>query len=125
MYSDDDPRSINYKRIHKKQPINLIKLFSIVLIYLCLFVILYTYKSILLYFSIIYIILNLKNIIILIVKLYQKFAPLSIRNKCRFEPSCSNYMIYCLKKYGLIKGLLKGINRLKRCNINGGGYDYP
>ncbi len=33
---------------------------------------------------------------------------------CRFEPSCSRYMIGALRKYGLIKGLWKGTGR-HRC----------
>ncbi len=69
--------------------------------------------------------INLRRIIICLVRIYQRYAPDSIRNKCRFEPSCSEYMILSLKKYGVIKGLVKGIGRLIRCNINGGGFDYP
>lgn len=34
-------------------------------------------------------------------------------------------MILAIEKYGLIKGLQKGICRLKRCNIDGGGFDFP
>ena len=67
----------------------------------------------------------LKRIIICLVRLYQRFAPASIRNKCRFEPSCSQYMILAIEKYGLWKGMKKGIDRLKRCNANGGGFDEP
>jgi uncharacterized protein len=45
---------------------------------------------------------------------------------CRFEPSCSRYMIGALQKYGLIKGLSKGIGRILRCHPwNPGGYDPP
>ena len=69
--------------------------------------------------------LNLKRILICLVRIYQRYTPDSIRNKCRFEPSCSEYMILSLKKYGVIKGLAKGVRRLTRCNINGGGFDYP
>ena len=45
--------------------------------------------------------------------------------KCRFEPSCSQYMILSLQKYGLWKGLAKGIDRLKRCRAKDGGFDEP
>ena len=67
----------------------------------------------------------LKRILICLVQIYQRFAPASIRNKCRFEPSCSEYMILALRKYGLRKGLAKGIDRLRRCNAKDGGFDYP
>lgn len=69
--------------------------------------------------------LCLKRIIICLIRIYQRFAPASLRNKCRFEPSCSQYMILSLQKYGLRKGLAKGTDRLKRCNIHHGGFDFP
>jgi len=67
----------------------------------------------------------MKKILILLVRLYQKTAPTRIRNSCRFEPSCSEYMILSLQKYGVRKGLTKGLDRLKRCKIPNGGMDYP
>lgn len=72
-----------------------------------------------------YILLTTKRLFINVIKLYQKYAPDSLRNKCRFEPSCSEYMILAIEKYGLIKGIQKGIERLNRCNIDGGGFDFP
>jgi len=35
---------------------------------------------------------------------------------CRFYPSCSNYAILALEKYGFIKGWLKSADRVRRCN---------
>lgn len=70
-------------------------------------------------------IIRIKRCAICLVEIYQHFAPDAIRNKCRFEPSCSEYMILSLEKYGFVKGLGKGIGRLCRCNINHGGYDAP
>lgn len=71
------------------------------------------------------ILLLIKKSLICIIQLYQHFAPDNLRKKCRFEPSCSDYMIFAIKKYGVLAGVKKGICRLKRCNINHGGYDYP
>ena len=81
--------------------------------------------AMILFFMIIYIAVGFKAICINLVKIYQRYAPEAIRRKCRFEPSCSEYMILAIEKYGVLKGLFKGIDRLKRCNINGGGIDYP
>ncbi len=67
----------------------------------------------------------IKKILIYLVQLYQRYAPARIRQNCRFEPSCSNYMIMSIKKYGTKKGLLKGIDRLKRCKPPNGGLDLP
>ncbi|MGN1419173.1 MAG: membrane protein insertion efficiency factor YidD [Acutalibacteraceae bacterium] len=76
-------------------------------------------------FLAIYIFINLKRGVICAVKIYQHFAPETLRNKCRFEPSCSEYMILAIEKYGLLKGIKKGICRLKRCNTDNGGFDFP
>ena len=67
--------------------------------------------------------LTLKQGIIGAIRLYQRLAPAAVRNSCRFEPSCSAYMIQSIEKYGLWKGLRKGRNRLKRCSIRYTGPD--
>lgn len=72
-----------------------------------------------------YALLMLKISLISVVRIYQRFAPASIRCKCRFEPSCSHYMIASLEKYGALRGLKKGVARLRRCNIHNGGFDPP
>lgn len=77
----------------------------------------------------VYSLFNVKKIILSTVKSYQRLAPTKVRQKCRFEPSCSQYMILAVEKYGAVKGLYKGIKRLSKCNDRGdgtrGGYDYP
>lgn len=126
--NNQDPRSIDYERVYNKTPINILKILIIITIYVLFYIAFRIIKLNNLYlviFSIMYIILNTKNLLILFIKIYQHIAPISIRSKCRFEPSCSNYMLMCLQKYGLISGLKKGIKRLKRCNVSDGGYDYP
>lgn len=72
-----------------------------------------------------YLILNIKKSIICAIQIYQHYTPTSIRMKCRFEPSCSQYMILAIEKYGLLKGIKMGINRLSRCKVGNGGYDFP
>ncbi|PJG82142.1 membrane protein insertion efficiency factor YidD [Caviibacterium pharyngocola] len=57
--------------------------------------------------------------------LYQRLAPNKIRDACRFEPSCSNYAILALKKYGFLKGWKMTLNRLNRCKFPNSGEDYP
>lgn len=71
------------------------------------------------------VVLNLKRAIIWVVLCYQKYAPERIRRACLFTPSCSEYMILAVQKYGVIKGVFKGINRLLRCHNPNGGVDYP
>lgn len=75
--------------------------------------------------SIVHMLIHLKRGCICCIRIYQRFAPDRIRNKCRFEPSCSEYMLLSIEKYGLLKGARRGVQRLKRCNIDHGGYDFP
>ncbi|MBQ4053248.1 MAG: membrane protein insertion efficiency factor YidD [Clostridia bacterium] len=56
---------------------------------------------------------------------YKAWAPLDVRGRCRFEPTCSTYMILAIKKFGLVYGIIKGIKRIKRCKPPNGGVDYP
>ncbi len=65
----------------------------------------------------------MKTLIIKMIKSYQK-VPTRVHNRCRFYPTCSNYMIDAIEKHGLIKGLFLGIKRIFRCNPFGkSGYD--
>lgn len=75
-------------------------------------------------FSLIVLCIKMKLILIWLIKIYQSKAKIETRLKCCFEPSCSEYAILALEKYGLIRGVLKSINRLKRCHPPG-GVDYP
>ena len=63
-----------------------------------------------------YVFLRLKDIAIFCVKLYQRFAPEKTRHKCGYFPTCSDYMILSIQKYGLMIGLIKGFRRIKRCD---------
>jgi hypothetical protein len=55
---------------------------------------------------------------------YQVALSPLFRGCCRFEPSCSEYMIGALRTHGAVKGLLIGIGRLLRCHPFGAhGYD--
>lgn len=43
---------------------------------------------------------------------------------CRYQPTCSQYMVDALKKHGPLKGLWLGSKRILRCHPWGGsGYD--
>jgi hypothetical protein len=43
---------------------------------------------------------------------------------CRFRPTCSEYAVQSIEKYGVLKGGLKAAWRILRCNPwNKGGYD--
>ncbi len=69
--------------------------------------------------------LQAKNILLLLIFLYQRFAPASVRSVCLFTPSCSEYMRLSVLKYGMCKGCMKGLHRLRRCHPPNGGLDEP
>lgn len=73
----------------------------------------------------VYIIARTKSILIWFIKLYQATAPAKVRLRCVFTPTCSQYAIAALNKYGVIKGLPKIISRLHRCHPPNGGTDEP
>jgi putative membrane protein insertion efficiency factor len=60
------------------------------------------------------------------VRLYQFALSPLFGGRCRFHPSCSEYFILAVEKYGAIAGCLKGTWRILRCHpFNRGGYDPP
>lgn len=62
--------------------------------------------------------------LITIIKIYQYLISPLIGPKCRYTPSCSNYAIEALKKYGPIKGGWFALKRISSCHPWGGhGYD--
>ena len=71
-------------------------------------------------------------IVIYLIKIYQKtlsfdhgfFRFLYPYGYCRFKPTCSEYAISAVEKYGIFKGGLIAMYRVLRCNpFNDGGYD--
>ena len=68
----------------------------------------------------------ISKFLIACVRFYQNWISPCLPKMCRFEPSCSQYFIEAVQKYGPLKGTLKGIWRILRCNPwNPGGYDPP
>jgi putative membrane protein insertion efficiency factor len=67
----------------------------------------------------------MKQVVILLVRGYQVLiSPLLPPNQCRFVPTCSAYMIDAVNKYGVLRGVVKGIGRILRCHpFHPGGYD--
>lgn len=67
----------------------------------------------------------MKRFLIRIIKFYQKYISfLKGGPTCRFTPTCSNYAIEALDKYGFFKGGILVVWRIIRCNpFSKGGYD--
>ena len=58
----------------------------------------------------------LKKILIFPIRLYQIFISPVLGKRCRYYPTCSEYMIQAISIHGIIKGPILGIWRLLRCN---------
>jgi putative membrane protein insertion efficiency factor len=68
----------------------------------------------------------MKKFLIQLIKVYQKAVSPFLGNNCRYYPSCSQYSIQAIEKYGVLKGILKSIWRILRCNpFSKGGVDNP
>lgn len=68
----------------------------------------------------------IKKFLIKLIELYQKLfsKELSKYSHCKYTPTCSNYGIEAISKYGAIKGSFLTIWRILRCNpFSKGGYD--
>jgi putative membrane protein insertion efficiency factor len=57
--------------------------------------------------------------------LFHILSPTSAENAgCRFYPTCSQYAIEAIERYGAFKGSIMAVKRILRCNpFNKGGYD--
>ena len=61
---------------------------------------------------------------ILLIRIYQLTISPLLPNACRYTPTCSQYGIEALRKYGVLKGLWLTVKRLASCNPMGGhGHD--
>ena len=131
-----DPRSCSYERKltypHIRWPIIIVNAFAFCLGAVALILALWFSTGILwltvvipLGTSVLYLFVRAKSVMVFGIECYQLLAPARIRMRCRFEPSCSDYAIASIRKYGAWRGLVRSIKRVRRCKPPNGGYDYP
>ena len=66
----------------------------------------------------------LSYLLILPIKFYRLCISPLLPPSCRFTPTCSQYAIEAISKYGPVKGMFLAVKRLLRCRPGGGsGYD--
>ena len=66
----------------------------------------------------------MKKVILAMIRFYQKAVSPYTRPCCRFTPTCSQYAVEAVKKYGALKGTFLAVKRILRCNpFFKGGYD--
>jgi putative membrane protein insertion efficiency factor len=66
------------------------------------------------------------TLLICLVRFYQIVLSPLLPPACRYEPSCSQYFILAVRKFGPVRGGWKGVCRICRCHPwHPGGYDPP
>jgi len=68
---------------------------------------------------------GLKRFLIFGIRIYRKYlSPLKVSTHCIYTPTCSQYAIEAIEKYGPFKGSFLACKRILRCNpFAEGGYD--
>ncbi len=65
------------------------------------------------------------RLLIGLVRLYQMTLSIWVGDRCRFFPSCSQYMIEALRIHGALRGTALGVRRILRCQpLCRGGFDF-
>ena len=70
----------------------------------------------------------MKKILLKIIYFYKKYISSYLSQvfniHCKYEPTCSEYAKQAIEKYGVLRGGLKSLKRILRCNpFSKGGYD--
>jgi len=66
------------------------------------------------------------TVLILMVRLYQATLGAILGGHCRFHPTCSQYFIEAVEKYGAVRGAWRAVLRICRCHPwSKGGHDPP
>jgi putative membrane protein insertion efficiency factor len=66
----------------------------------------------------------MKQVFVLLIKFYQLAISPWKSPCCRFVPTCSEYAILAIEKYGVSKGVWLGVKRILKCHpFHSGGYD--
>lgn len=66
----------------------------------------------------------MKGLFIAMIRFYQRYISPLTPPACRYTPTCSQYTLEAIQKYGAFKGTWLGIKRICRCHPWGGsGYD--
>ena len=66
----------------------------------------------------------MKGIFLRLIRFYQKYISPMKQPCCKYIPTCSNYAIQAIERFGIVKGGCLALFRLLRCNpFSRGGYD--
>ncbi len=61
---------------------------------------------------------------LILLRIYKRWISPALPSACRYHPTCSEYMMEAIERYGLARGIGRGILRLLRCHpFHEGGFD--
>lgn len=65
-----------------------------------------------------------RSILVGLIRIYQKMVSPWLGANCRYVPTCSQYMVEGVQRFGVLRGGYLGLRRLARCHpLRPGGYD--
>ncbi|HKF56823.1 MAG TPA: membrane protein insertion efficiency factor YidD [Blastocatellia bacterium] len=66
----------------------------------------------------------MRSVFVVLIRGYQVIVSPILPPACRFSPTCSQYAIEAIAKYGVTRGFVMGVRRLLKCHpFHHGGYD--
>ncbi|MEZ4985276.1 MAG: membrane protein insertion efficiency factor YidD [Saprospiraceae bacterium] len=66
----------------------------------------------------------MRRLFILPIRFYQLFISPMLGSRCRFQPTCSHYMVDAINEWGVFKGIWLGLKRIGRCHPWGPAWSY-
>lgn len=65
-----------------------------------------------------------KRLLLRVLRFYQRFISPMTGPSCRYTPTCSQYAVDAVMRYGVLKGSWLAVKRVSRCHpLHHGGYD--
>ena len=65
-----------------------------------------------------------RSFVVIVLRFYQRWISPAFGQRCRYYPSCSEYAVQSVQRFGILRGVLLATWRLLRCNPwSRGGYD--
>jgi uncharacterized protein len=65
-----------------------------------------------------------RRVLVFVIRAYQRLLSPMFGNRCKYHPSCSEYAVQAITRFGILRGLVLAAWRLLRCNPwSHGGFD--
>lgn len=66
----------------------------------------------------------MRELLTALLRIYKRWVSPFLPAACRFQPTCSEYTLQAIERYGVLRGVCLGVTRLLKCNpFHAGGFD--